>query len=174
VGIGGIVAAASAAVQGIKALINAFKSEETLKVNNPRDQFQEQYGGVTAMGNKILDTLMGQGLSYEDAEARRRELVDNGLNGARTEAAFNKAEDAIIDLIGGNRFAAGGIVTKPTLGLVGEAGPEAIIPINRLQAILGIGRDTVQHITVTLDGQVLARSMVRNMPRQLHLSGVGL
>ena len=28
-------------------------------------------------------------------------------------------------------FAAGGIVTGPTLGLIGEAGPEAIIPLNR-------------------------------------------
>lgn len=28
-------------------------------------------------------------------------------------------------------FAEGGIVTRPTLGLVGEAGPEAIIPLNR-------------------------------------------
>lgn len=30
------------------------------------------------------------------------------------------------------QFAEGGIVTKPTVGLVGEAGPEAIIPLNRM------------------------------------------
>lgn len=30
------------------------------------------------------------------------------------------------------KFAEGGIVTGPTLGLIGEAGPEAIIPLNRL------------------------------------------
>jgi uncharacterized protein YoxC len=30
------------------------------------------------------------------------------------------------------RFAAGGIVTGPTIGLVGEAGPEAIIPLDRM------------------------------------------
>ena len=29
-------------------------------------------------------------------------------------------------------FAEGGIVTEPTLGLVGEAGPEAIIPLDRM------------------------------------------
>lgn len=28
-------------------------------------------------------------------------------------------------------FASGGIVTRPTMGLVGEAGPEAVIPLNR-------------------------------------------
>ena len=30
------------------------------------------------------------------------------------------------------RLAAGGIVTDPTLALIGEAGPEAVIPLNRL------------------------------------------
>ena len=36
-------------------------------------------------------------------------------------------------------FANGGIVTHPTLGVVGEAGPEAIIPLNRM----GTGGDTI-------------------------------
>jgi len=34
-------------------------------------------------------------------------------------------------------FATGGIVTGPTLGLVGEAGPEAIIPLHRLNNMIG-------------------------------------
>lgn len=33
-------------------------------------------------------------------------------------------------------FAAGGVVTGPTLATVGEAGPEAIIPLDRLESIL--------------------------------------
>ena len=36
-------------------------------------------------------------------------------------------------------FASGGIVTGPTLGLVGEAGPEAIIPLDRLRGVGGGG-----------------------------------
>lgn len=34
-------------------------------------------------------------------------------------------------------FAEGGIVTRPTLGMVGEAGPEAVIPLSRLGAMGG-------------------------------------
>ncbi len=34
-------------------------------------------------------------------------------------------------------FAEGGVVTSPTLGLVGEAGPEAIIPLNRVRPVGG-------------------------------------
>ena len=36
-------------------------------------------------------------------------------------------------------FANGGIVTKPTLGLVGEAGPEAIIPLSQMGNMSGGG-----------------------------------
>jgi len=32
-------------------------------------------------------------------------------------------------------FADGGIVTQPTLGLIGEAGPEAVIPLNQMGAM---------------------------------------
>jgi phage shock protein A len=34
---------------------------------------------------------------------------------------------------GTQKYAAGGIVTRPTMGIVGEAGPEAIIPLNNPQ-----------------------------------------
>ena len=34
-----------------------------------------------------------------------------------------------------NPFATGGIINKPTLGLVGEAGPEAIVPLNEAGGI---------------------------------------
>jgi len=35
------------------------------------------------------------------------------------------------------RFATGGIVTGPTVGLIGEAGPEAVIPLDRLGEMQG-------------------------------------
>lgn len=34
-------------------------------------------------------------------------------------------------------MAAGGVVTDPTMALIGEAGPEAVIPLDRLQAMFG-------------------------------------
>ena len=36
---------------------------------------------------------------------------------------------------GGRRFAAGGIVTSPTYGLIGEAGPEAVIPLDQAPSL---------------------------------------
>jgi hypothetical protein len=54
------------------------------------------------------------------------------------------------------KFANGGIVTGPTLGLLGEAGPEAVIPLNRLGSG-GFGGST---INVYLQGDFYTSSEV--------------
>ena len=46
-------------------------------------------------------------------------------------------------------FAKGGIVTGPTLGLIGEAGPEAVIPLNQMGSMGGT------NVTVNVSGSVL-------------------
>ena len=46
-------------------------------------------------------------------------------------------------------MASGGIVTRPTLALVGEAGPEAVIPLSNARSSSVGGSDTYISITVT-------------------------
>lgn len=48
---------------------------------------------------------------------------------------FGGAASMLTQATGIRAFASGGIVTKPTLGLVGERGPEAIVPLNRMNQI---------------------------------------
>jgi TP901 family phage tail tape measure protein len=59
----------------------------------------------------------------------------------------------------GTFFAAGGLVTGPTLGVVGEAGPELVIPLDRLG---GLGGQTVINVTVTsADPQAVVEALRR-------------
>ena len=59
-------------------------------------------------------------------------------------------------ILGGvsNMYAKGGIVTSPEIGVVGEAGPEAIIPLNnparaqQLMAESGLDRMTSNNVNV--------------------------
>ena len=44
------------------------------------------------------------------------------------------------------KFAQGGVVTGPTMGLIGEAGPEAIIPLDKL--------DNMMQKTVVVEGRI--------------------
>ena len=56
-------------------------------------------------------------------------------------------------------FADGGIVTSPVLGLVGEAGPEAIIPLDRAGSL---GSTIVVNVTGTMmDPEGVAREVVK-------------
>lgn len=52
------------------------------------------------------------------------------------------------------KLAEGGILTSPTLAIAGEAGPEAVIPLSKLDSMLGQGgKDTI--VQVILDGRVV-------------------
>lgn len=66
-------------------------------------------------------------------------------------------------------FAEGGIITKPTMALMGEAGPEAVIPLSKLGQLSGGGQTTV---VVELDGRTIARSVFDNMPSVMRIRGV--
>jgi hypothetical protein len=78
----------------------------------------------------------------------------------------------------GNRatpFARGGIVTGPTLGLVGEAGPEAIIPLDRFDDV--VGKRGGGNITINVnagmgtDGAAVGEQIVNAIRRYERTSG---
>ncbi len=62
-------------------------------------------------------------------------------------------------------FAAGGIVTAPTLAVIGEAGPEAVVPLGGARG----GMTLELHDTIEVDGDVLARVVRRRLPSQIRL-----
>lgn len=66
-------------------------------------------------------------------------------------------------------FADGGIVTRPTVGLVGEAGPEAIIPLNKAN---NLGTTVVINGNVGYDAVELAREIARRQAQAFSLTGL--
>ena len=47
-------------------------------------------------------------------------------------------------------------MTSPTLGVIGEAGPEAVIPLDRLGSFAGSARQTIINISGALDPAAVA------------------
>lgn len=80
-----------------------------------------------------------------------------------------------VPVIGGNRYvspdlfpdipflAEGGIVTKPTLAMIGEAGPEAVIPLDRAGGAMG-------GINITVNGAIDPESTARQIIQILNAS----
>lgn len=64
-------------------------------------------------------------------------------------------------------LALGGIVTRPTLALVGEAGPEAVIPLSKAsRRMAGIdGGGGPIYLTVEVGGEVIARKVIDQLNR---------
>ncbi len=60
--------------------------------------------------------------------------------------------------IGG--FAAGGIITQPTLAMLGEKGPEAVVPLNK---------EGMVNIYVELDGRIIAKAIGQPLVDEIRL-----
>lgn len=89
--------------------------------------------------------------------------------GAGATGAYNSVKSMI-------GLATGGIVTAPTVAMVGESGPEAVIPLNRLNSMGGGGG-----ITVNINGDVIASEdsalmyaaeLARVIKNQINIAGV--
>lgn len=90
--------------------------------------------GASALGNALKGVIV-QLMRMVATELQAMALVYAGLGQmgkAAAALAGSIAASMAAGLIGAIAFAEGGIVTRPTLGLVGEAGPEAVIPLSKM------------------------------------------
>jgi hypothetical protein len=68
-------------------------------------------------------------------------------------------------------LASGGIVRRPTLAVIGEAGPEAVVPLSQATA-LGLAPVNYE-TTIYLDGEQIARTTAKRIPKIMRGLGVG-
>jgi hypothetical protein len=68
-------------------------------------------------------------------------------------------------------MAAGGIVTGPTLALIGEAGPEAVVPLSGRNAGMGTTYNLTVNAGMGADGAVIGREIVDAIKRYERVSG---
>jgi hypothetical protein len=127
---------------------------------------EDLWGGVIAGAQAALTTAQGElanqnillaGLNTQlaDANTAMAQLVSAiqvEFHDAMFEflAGFNGAIDRLVTptTAGVTPFASGGIVTMPTIGLVGEAGAEAIIPLSQMGSL------GTTNVYVTVQGTV--------------------
>ena len=104
--------------------------------------------GLQFAGLSSLASVTSAKMIIDQASATSSAIAGGAASGAATgPAAIFTSPAFIATLVGGvlaafasiPKFAKGGIVTGPTIGLVGEAGAEAIIPLNKLDSMMGGG-----------------------------------
>lgn len=145
----------------------------------------EQQGLVGAhmqdVNQKILDVLLAIadvfGAVIPEGLRRTEDAVRSTARGIREE--FSRIEIAPIEIpirfgdpgdvpdFGARipALASGGVVRRPTLALVGESGPEAVVPLSEMESI---GPAAMQATLITeLDGDVLVRKLVPIIPGEV-------
>lgn len=82
--------------------------------------------------------------------------IKRGLRELKNPSGPGSGDEVLMNKI--PAMAAGGIVTGPTVALIGEAGPEAVIPLDRL--------NTMGNITINVSGSVVTENDLIETVRQ--------
>ena len=116
------------------------------------------------IASQSLSSLPGMGDALKEAFKAVFNAIAGFWNDTVGKLSFKVP--SWVPIIGGKKFdvpdiptlAEGGIVTGPTLALIGEAGPEAVIPLNRMN----------QGVTVNIAGSVISeRDLIETIRRGL-------
>lgn len=163
-GIGGIASAAQVAIQLGKALFSIFDRN---KGRDAVVSFAESFGGFDALHKRLnelgdegerLWIALTQGVGKNNPD-QAHSVIDEIQRafGALASTVRSNVDDIVDDLEGRDitipvkfqtsgivspdieipGLAAGGVVTRPTLALVGESGPEAVVPLGQLGTVGG-------------------------------------
>ncbi|MDE3041124.1 MAG: hypothetical protein KGJ82_11205 [Nitrospirota bacterium] len=121
-----------------------------------------------AMGAALAASAVGAPFApaFEDAALAVGEggSAAVAISQAGIDTAIGTAQ-GVIAATGVPALAGGGIVTGPTFALVGEAGPEAVIPLSQLGSVGGSGGGSGDFtFQLYLDGDTIANMVVRKMP----------
>jgi hypothetical protein len=143
------LAQGQALVDGVKAAIAA--AGFTINI----DGSLVNQGAINAVNAAIADAKSGKGNKKKVTKAERNSIMDL--------AASLGVEVP--------KFAKGGIVTGPTFGLIGEAGPEAIIPLTGNNMPMGATYNINVNAGMGADGAVIGREIVDLIKRYERVSG---
>jgi hypothetical protein len=128
----------------------------------------------------IASSIIAQGASHAQAMTIvANHAVEAGAGAGASQAgipiigpilavvAMGAMIATIMALQGKLKMASGGIATGPVNALIGESGPEAVIPLDKLGNLVG---NRSQTIIIDLDGREIARSVILHAPREIRLN----
>ena len=95
--------------------------------------------GVSSLASGAEDMASEAGAFLSNTASSVGSSIANSTVGKGISSTYDTVVDNINPM---NWFAEGGIVTKPMIGGIGEAGPEAIIPLSQADNMLGGGEVT--------------------------------
>ena len=136
------------------------------------------YNDVIKGGTSLIDWFISIPGTIADGFIAGFKAIFNGVTGIYNKFAEKMKFDIPdwVPVVGGKEFklplipqlAKGGIVTGPTLAMIGEDGPEAVVPLNRKNNPTGVGVGGGGGITVNINvGGVTDRTDKRALAKEI-------
>jgi len=185
-----IIAGGATVVDQVNTLISATESVAVALGESAASQFYQ--AGVTA-GQALVDGVKaaiasagfsigadGNVISPLADQAASAVAATTGKTKSKTKTAAKSPKSApktstnqgvLNKLTRIPAMAAGGIVTRPTIALIGEAGPEAVVPLNRNNTPTGNVINLTVNAGMGADGAVIGREIVDMIKRYERVSG---
>ncbi len=129
---------------------------------------------LAAIGAALAATVVGAPFAPPFIAAAATVSAATAASGAIALASFETALGTSIVTATtalATPFAEGGIVTGPTLALIGEAGDEAVIPLDRADDFMS-GNSRPMVVNLYVDDSLIARAIAPALMDHLHLQGV--
>ncbi len=182
-----IIAGGATVVNQINTLVSATQSVADAVGESAASQFYT--AGITA-GQALVDgvkaaiaaagftinadgSLINQGAINQVNQAIANARSKKSKKGTKISAGERKDIQALAASLGVEvpAFAKGGIVTGPTLALIGEAGPEAVVPLSGRNAGMGNTFNVTVNAGMGADGASIGREIVDAIKRYERASG---
>jgi hypothetical protein len=138
-----LIAGGQAAIDETNALVDSANAAAAkVGMNAAAKWYQAGIDSATGIVNGLqaeLDKLTPKLMAKMDAIAAKMKRT------VSIDVVVNERVNKIVAGLGVPAMAEGGIVNKPTLALIGEAGPEAVVPLSKMNA--GGGGDVNINVT---------------------------
>jgi hypothetical protein len=165
-----LIAGGTGAIQETNSLLNSVRGAATALGTDAANAFYQ--AGVTngqALVNGVINAVTAAGFRMVGGAVALPAKLQAAINkGKLTPAQVTELNSL---LAGVPKLAAGGIVNKPTLAMIGEAGPEAVIPLSGRNAGMGNTINLTVNAGMGADGNQIGREIVDIIKRYERVSG---
>jgi hypothetical protein len=165
-----LIAGGASAIAETNALVKSVNSAATALGQAGASAFYQ--AGITqgqAMVNGIIAAIKKSGFRIVGGFASLPADLQKALDAGKLSKSQIKKLNNLLS--GVPALAEGGIVNKPTLALIGEAGPEAVVPLSGRNAGLGTTFNVTVNAGMGSDGASIGREIVDAIKRYERASG---
>jgi hypothetical protein len=165
-----LIAGGSAAIKETNTLLKSVQGAATALGTDAANAFYK--AGVTqgqALVNGIISAVTAAGFRISAGAVALPQALQRSINKGSLTPAQVKELNTLLS--GVPALANGGVVNKPTLAMIGEAGPEAVVPLSGRNAGMGNTINVTVNAGMGANGTQIGKDIVNEIKKYERTNG---